>query len=75
MEITSDIKNKGKSIETQDLVEGKETWVFIDVKCNIYRKISYQWNNMLQYFFPEDYQMLLQHDPCKYLRKDIYKNI
>ena len=75
MSSTFGMKNKKKSVETQDLVEGKETWVFIDIECKIDQKISFQCNPLFQAFFTCDYHMLLQYDMCKELSKDIYKNI
>ena len=39
MESTYDMKNKRKSVETQDLVEGKESWEFTDTECKIDWKI------------------------------------
>jgi hypothetical protein len=44
MESTFGMKNKRKSLETQYLVEGKETWVFTDTKSKTDHKISFQWN-------------------------------
>ena len=49
--------------------------MFTDTECNIDRKTSFQWNKLSQSFLTGDYQILLQDDSCKYLRKDIYKNI
>ena len=71
----SRMKNKRKSVEIRDLVEGNETWVFIDTECKINRNMSFQWNQMFQYFLTRDYYMLLQDDLWKELSKDIYKNI
>ena len=34
-ENTYGMKNKRKSVETQDLVEGKDTWVFTNTECQI----------------------------------------
>ena len=65
MESTFDMKNKRKNSETQDLVEGKETWVFTNTKWKIDWKISFQWNRLFQDFLIGDYQMLLQYNPCK----------
>ena len=59
------MKNERKNVKTWDLVEGKETWVFIDTKCKIDQKISFQWNQLFQDFLVGDYQMLLQDDLCK----------
>ena len=73
MASTSSMKNKRKSVETQGLVEGNETWVFIDTEYKINQKISFQWNQMFQYFLTEYYQMLLQDDLCMELSKDVYK--
>ena len=75
MASTSDMKNKRKSAKTQDLVEGKDTWVFTDTECKIDRKISFQWNQFFQDLLTRVYQMLLQDDPCMELIKEIYKNI
>lgn len=75
MESTSGMKNKIKNFETQDLVEGKETWVFTDTKCKIDQKISFQWNQLFQYFLIGDYHMLLEDDLWKELSKEIYKNV
>lgn len=69
------MKSKIKSVENQDLVEGKETWVFIDTECKIDQKISFQWNQLFQYFLIEDCHMLLKDDICMELSKYIYNNI
>jgi hypothetical protein len=69
------MKNKRKSVEIQDLVKGKETWIFTDTECKINRNILFQWNQLFEAFLTRDYQMLLQDDPFKELSKDIYKNI
>lgn len=37
-----DIKNKRKNVETQDAVETKETWIFMDIECWIDQNISFQ---------------------------------
>ena len=52
---TFGMKIKRKSVETQDLVEGTETWVFTDTECKIDRNISFQWNQLIQDFLIEDY--------------------
>ena len=65
MESTAGMKIKRKIAETQDLVEGKETWVFTDIECKIDRNISFQWNQLFQDFLTQDYYILLQDDPCK----------
>ena len=52
---TSGMKNKSKSVDARDLVEGKETWVFTDTKCKIDRKISFQHNQLFQAFLMRDY--------------------
>ena len=75
MASTSNMKNKRKSVEIQDLVKEKEIWVFIDTECKIDRNISFQWNQLFQAFLIGDYQMLLQDDLCMELSKEIYKNI
>lgn len=35
MESTSDMNNKRNNVETQDSIEGKETWLFTDTECKI----------------------------------------
>jgi hypothetical protein len=49
--------------------------VFIDTECKIDQKISFKWNQLFQVFLTRDYHILLQHNPCKELSKDTYKNI
>lgn len=75
MESTFGMKNKRNNVESQDLVEGKETWVFTNTECKIDQNISFQWNQLFEAFLTNDYQMLLQDDPCKELCKEMYKNI
>ena len=75
MESTLSMKTKRKSVDTQDLVEGKGTWMFTDTKCKTDRKTLFECNQQFQAFLVGDYQLLLQDDPCRELSKDIYKNI
>jgi hypothetical protein len=65
MKSTYDMKNRRNNVESQGLIKGKETWVFIDIECKIDQNISFQWNQLFQDLLNNDYQMLPQDDPCK----------
>ena len=69
MESASGVKNKRKNIETQNAVEGNETWMFMDTKCRIDRKISFQWNQLFHVLLNGYYQVILQDDPIIELSK------
>ena len=73
MESTSALKSKRNIVE--ELVEKQESWVFIDTKCRVDKKIAFKWNTLFQAFQSKQFQVLLQYDPSTRLRKGIYKNI
>ena len=69
MESYSIMKNKMRNAKTHDVVEGKETWIFIDTKCQFDQTISFQWNHLFQVFLKGDYQVFLQYDWSMKLNK------
>ena len=73
MASTSTLKSRRKTIE--EPMEKHEIWAFIDIKCQVDKKIDFKWSNLFQAFQKKEFQVLLQDDPSMKLSKGIYKNI
>ena len=56
-------------------MEEQESWAFIDIESIVDKKTSFKWNTLFQAFQSKEFQVLLQYDSSKDLRKGIYKNI
>ena len=50
MENTSTLKKKKKYADIQEKDEGQERWIFIDIECQVDKKIDFQWNTFFQAF-------------------------
>ena len=71
--MTSTSALKSKRNTTEELMEKKEIWVFMDIECRVDKKIYFKWNTLFQVFPTKYFQVLLQDD--LELNKGIYKNI
>ena len=75
MESTFSLKNKSKTIEIQEQAKGKESWIFMDTKCQVDWKVFFQWKCLFQDFQTREFQVLFQDDPILEMSKELYRNI
>ena len=66
---------KRKKNIVKEFVQKQESWAFRDTKCSVYKKTTFNWNNLSQAFQSNEFQVILPDDPSTKLRKGIYKNI
>ena len=67
------LKNKRKTVE--EPAKEQEMWIFVDIECQVDKKVIFTWNSLFQEFQDKEFQVLLQDDPSIELSKGIYKNI